>query len=208
MIALMNSQRLRELRLQKNLSMQQVADALGVTRASVSKWEIGLNRPDVRRLEQLARLYEVTVGFLMGEGSSHSTVSYPVISAQEATKYSSTTDVHVESFPSTRRLAGPAFFVRVDNDVFVRAGLHEVLQGSMVLVDISRTPSSGDIVYVLNQSGQHIFALHNLVGGTPFFRPLSADYSELLTGQIQVVGVAVEAVTVTELTNVASRLKK
>ena len=47
----MLSQRLRQLRKDKSLTLQQVADRLGVTRASVSKWETGQSHPDFKRLD-------------------------------------------------------------------------------------------------------------------------------------------------------------
>lgn len=47
------------------LTQQQVADALGVTSASVSAWERGVAVPQVRMLTQMAALYRTSVAQLV-----------------------------------------------------------------------------------------------------------------------------------------------
>lgn len=55
------SQNLRRLRLEKNLTQEQLASILGVSVQSVSRWECGNTLPDVMLLPEIARLYGVTV---------------------------------------------------------------------------------------------------------------------------------------------------
>ena len=55
------SQTLRRLRLEKNLTQEQLANILGVSVQSVSRWECGNTLPDVMLLPEIARLYGVTV---------------------------------------------------------------------------------------------------------------------------------------------------
>lgn len=55
------SKNLRRLRHQKGLTQEQVAQQLGVSIQSVSRWECGNTLPDVMLLPELARLYGVTV---------------------------------------------------------------------------------------------------------------------------------------------------
>lgn len=55
------SQNLRRLRLEKNLTQEQLANILGVSVQSVSRWECGNTLPDVMLLPEIARLYHVTV---------------------------------------------------------------------------------------------------------------------------------------------------
>lgn len=52
---------LRRLRLAKNMTQEQSADALGVSAQSVSRWECGNTFPDVMLLPEIARLYGVMV---------------------------------------------------------------------------------------------------------------------------------------------------
>lgn len=61
----MLNERLRNLRLAKGLTLQQVGDAFGISRSSVSSWESGTNQPDPRKLEKLADLFGTTVNYLV-----------------------------------------------------------------------------------------------------------------------------------------------
>jgi len=57
--------RIQKLRREKNLTQEQMAAALGVTSAAVSKWETGAAIPDVSMLCPLARLLGITVDALL-----------------------------------------------------------------------------------------------------------------------------------------------
>lgn len=59
------SDRLLELRKKKNLSQEDVADILGVSRQTISKWETGLSTPEFDKIEPLAKLFEVSVDELV-----------------------------------------------------------------------------------------------------------------------------------------------
>ncbi|MBQ2223414.1 MAG: helix-turn-helix transcriptional regulator, partial [Oscillospiraceae bacterium] len=52
---------IREAREAKNLSQQQLAEQLHITRTTVSKWENGRGMPDVSLLERLAEVLELSV---------------------------------------------------------------------------------------------------------------------------------------------------
>ena len=54
------------LRTEKNMSQGDLADALGVSRQSVSKWENGNATPDLDKLVKLAKLFGVTLDELVG----------------------------------------------------------------------------------------------------------------------------------------------
>ena len=47
---------IRERRLAKSMTQEQVAEALGVTAPAVNKWEKGISCPDIALLAPLARL--------------------------------------------------------------------------------------------------------------------------------------------------------
>ncbi len=57
-------ERLRELRTSSNLSQEQLALQLSVTRQAVAKWESGRALPDLDRAIAIARLYRVTLDSL------------------------------------------------------------------------------------------------------------------------------------------------
>ncbi len=60
---------LKRLRLGKNMTQEQSAQALGVSAQSVSRWECGATLPDVSMLPHIARLYCVTIDDLYRESS-------------------------------------------------------------------------------------------------------------------------------------------
>ena len=53
--------RIKELRLQKLLSQEKIAEELGVSRQAVSKWETGLSYPDTENLIALSKVLGVSV---------------------------------------------------------------------------------------------------------------------------------------------------
>lgn len=61
------SKNLRQLRIDKNLTQEQLAGMLGVSAQSVSRWECGNTLPDVLMLPEIAKLYGVTVDDLYKE---------------------------------------------------------------------------------------------------------------------------------------------
>lgn len=59
------SEKLAELRRRRGLSQEQLADALGVTRQSVSKWEGGAAMPELAKLVALSELFGISVDYLV-----------------------------------------------------------------------------------------------------------------------------------------------
>ena len=70
------AERIFALRTQRELSQEELAEQLGVSRQSVSKWETGQSVPDLDKLIKLADLFGVTLDELardtseQGEGAS------------------------------------------------------------------------------------------------------------------------------------------
>ena len=54
-----------ELRKQKNLSQEELAEQLGVSRQAVSRWELGQTLPDIPNLLQLCELFRVSADYLV-----------------------------------------------------------------------------------------------------------------------------------------------
>ena len=57
--------KLLELRKKKGLSQEEVADRLGVSRQTVSKWETGVSTPDFDKIGPLCELYEISTNELL-----------------------------------------------------------------------------------------------------------------------------------------------
>lgn len=58
--------RLKELRMRRKLSQQQLADRLNVKKASVSGYENNIATPSVAVLTQMALVFNVSLDYLMG----------------------------------------------------------------------------------------------------------------------------------------------
>ena len=63
------SDNLKKFRQNKNYTQEQVADILGVSSHSVSRWECGTTLPDVLMLPEIAKLYEITTDDLYKKNS-------------------------------------------------------------------------------------------------------------------------------------------
>ncbi len=57
---------IKGLRKQKDITQEQLAEMLGVSCQSVSRWELGVCYPDMELLPQLAKIFEITVDKLLG----------------------------------------------------------------------------------------------------------------------------------------------
>lgn len=60
------SDNIAALRREKNITQEELADFVGVTKASVSKWEKGQSMPDILLLPRLAAFFDITVDELIG----------------------------------------------------------------------------------------------------------------------------------------------
>lgn len=72
------SEKLTALRRQNGISQEQLADRLGITRQSVSKWESGAVMPEIEKLVVLSDLFQVSVDYLVKDQ-----LEMPEVSAAE-----------------------------------------------------------------------------------------------------------------------------
>lgn len=59
-------QRLKELRKDKDLTTVQLGKALGISDATISRWENGKIRPSVDSVFQITKFFNVPAGYLIG----------------------------------------------------------------------------------------------------------------------------------------------
>ena len=58
--------RLKELRVEKNLSQMQLAQKLGVSQSAVAKWELGKTEPTASAIIALAQFFGETTDYILG----------------------------------------------------------------------------------------------------------------------------------------------
>lgn len=61
-----NTNRLRELRIEKGLSQRELAAKVNIKQANISRWEAGLVVPNVNDVWTLADFFDVSVDYLIG----------------------------------------------------------------------------------------------------------------------------------------------
>lgn len=64
-------ERLKELRLERNLTQKQVADYLGLTIKGYNFYELNLREPSISTLKKLCKFYEVSSDYIIGLSDSY-----------------------------------------------------------------------------------------------------------------------------------------
>ena len=200
----MIGQRIRELRLGRGLTLQEVATVLGVTRASVSKWEQGHSHPEYSRLEELARLFGVPAAHLLSEGTGEPVKGYPVVDYRKYTR--------VEDFvyrlrlpsnavyPSARGASEASFFMRMETSEVKNLWLTGIQSGSLVLFDPALPHTTDDLIYAHDARGDCQLLYAKVAQGARYYQAFIGNKDLYHEGDYLVVlGVAVESVMVTQL---------
>ncbi len=63
---IMFSARIKELRLDKQLSQADLAKAMSVNQRTISNWEKSVRQPDFETLAKLAEFFQVSTDYLLG----------------------------------------------------------------------------------------------------------------------------------------------
>lgn len=59
-------ERIKELRIQKNMSQMDLAIATGISQSAIAKWELGKTEPTATAILTLARFFGETTDYLLG----------------------------------------------------------------------------------------------------------------------------------------------
>lgn len=68
--------KIKKIRQDNNLTQQQLADKYNVTYQAVSKWENGINMPDITLIKQISKDFNVSIDELLGEKDNKKKFSY------------------------------------------------------------------------------------------------------------------------------------
>lgn len=60
-------QRLKDLRAESGYTQKQIADILNIKQPPYQRWESGANKPRADKLEELAKIFNVSISYLLGE---------------------------------------------------------------------------------------------------------------------------------------------
>lgn len=153
----MLNERLKNLRLAKGLTLQQVGDVFGISRASVSSWESGTNQPDPRKLEKLAILFSTSVHYLVTGQNQGLNENFATESTNSCVPF-----VHWSNLPNFQDLAQPitwvqCLYVTPSNSAFATRFLASdsfdwqpslIPAGAIIVVDPSDEVTPGKLVLI------------------------------------------------------------
>lgn len=147
--------RLRELRLSRGLTLQQVADYVGLQKAAIYKYEHGLTvNPKRSLIEKLATLFQVSPSYLLGindeEEKSDSAIKgvrIPVLGNVAAgIPITAVTDVEDwEEIPEKMANSGTYFALKIKGQSMEP----RIKDGDVVIVKQQEDVDSGDVAIVL-----------------------------------------------------------
>ena len=78
--------KLFELRKEKGWSQEKLAEQINVSRQSISKWESGQALPELEKIVELSKIFQVTTDYLLLEESDKPEIK-PVLSEDEKDRY-------------------------------------------------------------------------------------------------------------------------
>lgn len=84
---IMFSKRLEQLRYEKELTQQQMADILGITRQAYGNYENGKREPDFITIKKLASFFGVSLDYLLGDSDIRKTSEQHSKSLKEESHY-------------------------------------------------------------------------------------------------------------------------
>lgn len=184
-------ERIRALRLERKLTLQQVADVFGITRASVAGWERGDSRPDQDKLSRLARTLGTTVEYLLTgsitvvkkidanvEPGPVLRGHVPLISWVQAGEWGQIVDNFspgdAEDWMPCPRKYGPHTFALRVRGVSMEPRYHD---GDIIFVDPDAQAEHGkNIIVRLDDEHEATFKQLVVEGERKFLKPLNPDW--------------------------------
>jgi transcriptional regulator with XRE-family HTH domain len=97
--------KISDLRKQKNMTQMELADLMGVSYQAVSNWERGNSMPDISKLEDLAKVLDVTIDQLLGNESPIQLAKH--IIAGDSKEYIQTENVGLEDLEEIAPILKP-----------------------------------------------------------------------------------------------------
>ncbi len=174
--------RIKELRSQKKISQQKLADLLGVSRSAVSMWEIDASQPDNDTLLKLSEILNVSIDYLLGNSPtpahSNKSVIIPVLGSVPAgIPLEAIEDIiGEEEIPSSWLAGGKEFFaLKIKGDSMEP----EYRTGDIVIFKKQSDCESGEDCIVMINGDEATFKRVEKISGGILVKPLNPDYPTL-----------------------------
>lgn len=156
-------ERFKELRLEKKLTQQQLAEMFFTKKSSISRYENNLQIPEIDSLKKYADFFSVTVDYLLCRNSIRETKNnespnaayapgktnkLPILGIVRAGEplYAEQNLLGYSSIDSTLVPSGECFYLRVKGDSM---NLSNIIDGQLVMIRRQKEVESGQIALVL-----------------------------------------------------------
>lgn len=77
--------RIKALREQKGITQAELGKTLGISRASVNSWELGISSPSTQYIVALSQLFDVSTDYLLLGANTESTISIDGLTESDVT---------------------------------------------------------------------------------------------------------------------------
>lgn len=191
---------LKVLRSKANQTQASVAKAIGVDRTTYAKYESGASEPSFEMLQRMAKFYNVSVGYIMGEAETPANSGYirvPVLGRVAAgIPIEAIEDiVGWEDISKVRYGSGEYFGLQIQGHSMEP----KISDGDVVIVRRQQDVDSGDIAVVLvncddatvkkvKKSPQGV----TLIPSNPAYEPMYYTNAEIESLPVQILGRVVE----------------
>ncbi len=134
---------IKQLRQQKNLTQEQVAEKLGVSYQAVSKWENNANTPDIALLPKIANLFDVSIDALFSDSITDYSDLHPFMKDDDIIRVVQMRGTKVLKVSPTFSLDEPPIEIAFPHDCNDRTQYFKVEVYGHVIADSS---INGDVV--------------------------------------------------------------
>lgn len=206
------SNRIKELRIAKQMNQEQLAEMLDVTKQAVSQYERGSRKPSIPILESLCDIFNVSADYLLGKDDvtirfvgkegiekleSHHGVRIPVFDRVAAGIPIDAVDeiVDWEEISESLSRTGEFFGLRIKGDSM----MPRIAEGDVVIVKQQPDAETGDIVIVringdyatCKKLVKHANGI-SLISFNPMYEPMCFSNEEILSKPVEILGKVVE----------------
>ena len=71
--------RILELRKKQNITQEQLAEKLDVTRQTISNWELGITKPDIEQIIKISNIFKISIDELLGQKTNNIILSKAIV---------------------------------------------------------------------------------------------------------------------------------
>lgn len=197
------NERLKELRLSKELTQEEFAKRIGISRSAVGMYEKGKREPDFETLELFADFFNVDMNYLLGKSDTSTDISslknivpiekrmIPIIGTIAAGK-PILADEHIEAYLPCDIDVHTDFGLIVHGDSMIDADIHD---GDVVFIKQQPVVDDGQIAAVRIDDDATLKRFYKtpegcmLVSANPRYAPMVFNAENCDT--VQIIGLAV-----------------